>query len=422
MKILLLGSGGREHALAWKIEKSPLCKRLCIAPGNAGTALHGENVALDILDFDEIEYFCKVAKINMIIVGPEQPLVEGIVDHFKGKKAFAKLKIIGPSKEGAQLEGSKSYAKEFMKRYDIPTAGYQSFKKGQLSAAKDFLKTLSAPYVLKADGLAAGKGVVISSSLKEAEAELEAMLSGKFGTASETVVIEEFLDGIEFSVFVLTDGKNYKILPIAKDYKRIGEGDTGLNTGGMGAISPVSFVDDAMMKKVINKVVEPTITGIAKEKINYIGFVFIGLIVVDGEPYVIEYNCRLGDPETQVVMPRLGNDLVELLDAAASGKLESQTIELDKNTATTVVMVSGGYPEAYNKGHSIVGIDAAKKSTVFHAGTQRKNGAIVTNGGRVLAITSTGKDKQEALKKSYETANVIEYEGKYYRKDIGFDL
>ena len=422
MKILLLGSGGREHALAWKIEKSPLCKRLCIAPGNAGTALHGENVALDILDFDEIEYFCKVAKIDMIIVGPEQPLVEGIVDHFKGNKAFAKLKIIGPSKEGAQLEGSKAYAKEFMKRYDIPTAGYQSFKKGQLSAAKDFLKTLSAPYVLKADGLAAGKGVVISSSLKEAEAELEAMLSGKFGTASETVVIEEFLDGIEFSVFVLTDGKNYKILPIAKDYKRIGEGDTGLNTGGMGAISPVSFVDDAMMKKVINKVVEPTINGIAKEKINYIGFVFIGLIVVDGEPYVIEYNCRLGDPETQVVMPRLGNDLVELLDAAASGKLESQTIELDKNTATTVVMVSGGYPEAYDKGHSIVGIDAAKKSTVFHAGTQRKNGALVTNGGRVLAITSTGKDKQEALKKSYETANVIEYEGKYYRKDIGFDL
>jgi len=422
MKILLLGSGGREHAIAWKLEKSPLCKRLCIAPGNAGTALHGENVALDILDFEEIEYFCKVAKIDMIIVGPEQPLVEGIVDHFRGKKAFANLKIIGPSQKGAQLEGSKAFAKEFMKRYDIPTAAYKAFKKDQLSEAKGFLKTLNAPYVLKADGLAAGKGVVISSTLAEAEAELEEMLSGKFGPASETVVVEEFLDGIEFSVFILTDGKNYKILPEAKDYKRIGEGDTGLNTGGMGAVSPVPFVDDTMMETVISRIIEPTIKGISKEKIDYTGFIFIGLIVVEGEPYVIEYNCRMGDPETQVVMPRLANDLVELLDAAATGNLNTQTIKLEKNTATTVVMVSGGYPEAYDKGYSILGLENAKKSTVFHAGTRRKNGSLVTNGGRVLAITSTGKDKQEALEKSYATADLIEYEGKYFRKDIGFDL
>lgn len=422
MKILLLGSGGREHALAWKLEKSPLCKRLCIAPGNAGTALHGENVALDISDFEEIEYFCKVTKIDMIIVGPEQPLCDGIVDHFKGKRGFANLKIIGPSKEGAKLEGSKAFAKEFMKRYDIPTAGYQSFKKGQLKEAKTFLKTLEAPYVLKADGLAAGKGVVISSSIKEAETELEAMLDGKFGASSETVVIEEFLDGIEFSVFALTDGKDYKILPIAKDYKRIGEGDTGLNTGGMGAVSPVPFVDEAMMDKVIQKVVKPTIDGIAKEKIDYVGFVFIGLIAVKGEPYVIEYNCRLGDPETEVVLPRLGNDLAELLDATANGKLSDQTIEIEKEAAVTVMMVSGGYPEAYEKGFEITGADKVKTSTIFHAGTKRRNGSVLTNGGRVLAITSRGKDKDDALRKSYATAEKISFEGKYCRKDIGFDL
>lgn len=422
MKILLLGSGGREHALAWKLEKSPLCKRLFIAPGNAGTALHGENVALDILDFDEIEYFCKVAKIDLIIVGPEQPLVDGIVDHFKGKRGFSKLNIIGPSKTGAQLEGSKAFAKEFMKRHDIPTAGYQSFQKGDLAAAKKFLKTLEAPYVLKADGLAAGKGVIISASIDEAEAELEEMLGGKFGASSETVVIEEFLDGIEFSVFVLTDGKDYQILPIAKDYKRIGEGDTGLNTGGMGAVSPVPFVDEVLMDKVVERIVKPTIDGIAKEKIDYIGFVFIGLIVVKGEPYVIEYNCRMGDPETEVVIPRLGNDLVELLDATVNGNLASQTIEIEKEAAVTVMMVSGGYPEAYEKGFEIEGIKDIKKSTVFHAGTKRRNGSVLTNGGRVLAITSRGKDKDQALKKSYEAADKISFEGKYCRKDIGFDL
>lgn len=422
MKILLLGSGGREHALAWKLEQSPLCKRLCIAPGNAGTALHGENVALDISDFEEIEYFCKVTKIDMIIVGPEQPLVDGLVDHFKGKRGFANLKIIGPSQKGAQLEGSKAFAKEFMKRYDIPTAGYQAFQKGQLKEAKAFLKTIHAPYVLKADGLAAGKGVIITTSLAEAEKELAEMLDGKFGTSSETVVIEEFLDGIEFSVFALTDGKNYKILPIAKDYKRIGEGDTGLNTGGMGAVSPVPFVDDVMMAKVEERIVKPTIDGLSKEKIDYVGFVFIGLIAVKGEPYVIEYNCRLGDPETEVILPRLGNDLVELFDATASGKLADQEIEIEEEAAVTVVMVSGGYPEAYAKGYEIEGADKIKKSTVFHAGTKRKNGSILTNGGRVLAITSRGKDKDDALKKSFAAAEKIAFEGKYYRKDIGFDL
>lgn len=428
MKILLLGSGGREHALAWKLEKSSLCKKLYIAPGNVGTALHGENVALDISDFDEIQYFCKVAKIDMIIVGPEQPLVDGIVDFFKSKKGFKNLIVIGPSAQGAQLEGSKAFAKEFMKRYNIPTAGYQSFSQKDLSKAKAFLKEMNAPYVLKADGLAAGKGVVISPDIQSAEAELEAMLGGKFGTASETVVIEEFLDGIEFSVFVVTDGEHYKILPVAKDYKRIGEGDTGLNTGGMGSVSPPPFVDGDLMTKVIKKVVEPTIQGIKAEKIDYKGFIFIGLIMVSGEPYVIEYNCRMGDPETQSVMPRLQNDLGEILKAVSEGRLDEIVIEEDKRSATTVVLVSGGYPEAYEKGKLIEfgaygDTEINGDTLVFHAGTKMIQGQkVITNGGRVLAITSYGTNKDTALKKSFGIADEIDFEGKYFRKDIGFDL
>ncbi|MBT8219788.1 MAG: phosphoribosylamine--glycine ligase [Bacteroidia bacterium] len=422
MNILLIGSGGREHTLAWKIEQSPLCKRLFIAPGNAGTALHGENIQIDPLDFEEVEYLCKVLKINMIVVGPEQPLVMGLADHFKGKRGFADLIIIGPTKEGAMLEGSKDFSKKFMKRHKIPTAGYETFKKSELKEAKVFLKSMKEPYVLKADGLAAGKGVIISKSLSEAEKELELMLDGKFGQASEKVVIEEFLDGIEFSVFALTDGKDYIILPEAKDYKRIGEGDSGLNTGGMGAISPVPFVDEAMMQKVIDRIIDPTVSGLRKEKIDYKGFIFFGLISVNGEPYLIEYNCRLGDPETEVVLPRLKNDIVELFQACGAGKLDIIEIEKDPRSAVTVVMVSGGYPESYEKGYPIEGELKTKKSNVFHAGTKKSNGSILTNGGRVLAITSFGKSKEEALKKSYATADKIEFKDKYLRRDIGFDI
>jgi phosphoribosylamine---glycine ligase len=422
MNILLLGSGGREHAFAWKIAQSNRCTQLFIAPGNSGTAACGENVALDPLDFEAVGRFAINSDINMIVVGPEEPLVRGIWDYFQENSTLCHIPVIGPSKAGAVLEGSKAWSKQFMFRHAIPTAAYREFDGTQLEEGLRYVAQHPLPVVLKADGLAAGKGVVICQSHAEAEAELRDMLGGKFGAASARVVVEAFLTGIEFSVFVLTDGRSYRILPEAKDYKRIGERDTGLNTGGMGAVSPVPFVDDAMWKKVEERIIQPTIKGLRKEKITYKGFIFIGLINVGGEPMVIEYNCRMGDPETEVVLPRLKNDLVQLFQHCANGTLGRVKIRADKRTATTIFLVSGGYPGDYQKGKIITGLEKIKGSIPFHAGMTEKNAQIVTNGGRVLALTSLAKDIPTALKKSNRNAKIIAFEGKYYRRDIGKDL
>jgi len=423
MNILILGSGGREHTFAFKIAESDRCEKLFVAPGNAGTAEVAENINIDVNDFDAIKDCVLEHSIEMIVVGPEDPLVRGIYNYFKDSKSLKDIMIIGPSKRGALLEGSKERAKEFMMAHSIPTAAYQSFTAQSLDAGKQFLETLQSPYVLKADGLAAGKGVLIIDDIEKAKAELENMLThAKFGEASATVVIEEFLDGIELSVFVLTDGENYKILPTAKDYKRIGEGDTGLNTGGMGAVSPVPFVDKALMKKIEERIVIPTVEGLKKEEIDYKGFIFIGLIKVKNEPYVIEYNVRMGDPETEVVLPRIKNDLVTLLEATAQQNLENIDLEIDDRAAATVMVVSGGYPEAYDKEKPIFGIEHIGNSIVFHAGTAIKEGEVVTNGGRVLAITSLDEDFRGALKKSYQSIEELSFDRMYYRTDIGFDL
>jgi phosphoribosylamine---glycine ligase len=423
MTILLLGSGGREHALAWKMLQSNKCKQLFVAPGNAGTSNIATNVALNILDFQSIKSFVLENKVDMVVVGPEDPLVHGIYDFFKSDDQINNIPVIGPSKIGAQLEGSKEFAKEFLVKHNIPTAKYESFTKETVEKGCDFLTTLEPPYVLKADGLAAGKGVLILNNLAEAQQELRNMLvDAKFGEASSKVVIEEFLDGIELSCFVLTDGKNYKILPTAKDYKRIGDGDTGLNTGGMGAVSPVPFADAVLLGKIESRIVKPTITGLQKDNIEYKGFVFIGLINVKGEPMVIEYNVRMGDPETEVVMPRIQSDLVELFEAVGNQKLDEVTLEIDERSATTIIIASGGYPEDYEKGKVISGIENVTDSIVFHAGTKEENGAILTNGGRVLAITSYGNNFQEAIKKSYQNIEKLHFDKMYFRKDIGFDL
>ena len=423
MTILLLGSGGREHAFAWKMLQSPLCTQLFVAPGNAGTESIATNVNLKITDFEAIKTFALSEKVEMVVVGPEDPLVKGIFDFFQNDTELKHIPVIGPSKSGAQLEGSKEFAKEFLVKHNIPTAGYDSFTKETVEAGCAFLETLQPPYVLKADGLAAGKGVLIIQELAEAKEELRNMLvHSKFGEASSKVVIEEFLDGIELSCFVLTDGKNYKILPTAKDYKRIGEGDTGLNTGGMGAVSPVPFADAVLLEKIENRIVKPTIEGLQKDGIQYKGFVFIGLINVKGEPIVIEYNVRMGDPETEVVIPRLKSDLVELFLAVANEKLDEKTLEIDSQSAATVMVVSGGYPEEYVNGKVISGIETVTDSIVFHAGTKADNGQIISNGGRVLAVTSLGTNFEEAIKKSYQNIDKLHFDTMYFRKDIGFDL
>ena len=423
MNVLILGSGGREHAFAWKIAKSSSCNNLFIAPGNAGTAELGNNVEISVNDFESIKKFVLSEAIEMVVVGPEDPLVNGIYDFFQEEEELQNISLIGPSKEGARLEGSKEFAKEFMIRHEIPTAKYKAFTKDNLEEGYAFLESLDAPYVLKADGLAAGKGVLILDDLQEAKDELKAMVAdAKFGKASSRVVIEEFLSGIELSVFVLTDGDSYKILPSAKDYKRIGEGDTGLNTGGMGAISPVPFADRFYIEKVEREIVKPTVEGLKKDGTTYKGFIFIGLINVKGQPKVIEYNVRMGDPETEVVIPRIKSDLLNLLKGIDDGTFSEKDLNINEQAATTVMLVSGGYPQTYEKGKAINGIDNIKESIVFHAGTKNENDQLRTSGGRVIALTSFGENIEEALVKSFASAEKISFKGKYYRKDIGFDL
>ena len=423
MNVLILGSGGREHTLAQKISESPNCNKLHVAPGNAGTLHCAENLQLDILNFQEVADCIKTHDIDMMVVGPEAPLVEGIKDYFDSLTEFADLKIIGPSKRGAELEGSKERAKEFMKAHKVPTAAYQSFNQATLEEGKAFLKTMTPPFVLKADGLAGGKGVLILNDLNEAKQELEHMLTNnKFGKASEKVVIEEFLDGIELSVFVLTDGKNYITLPNAKDYKRIGEGDTGLNTGGMGAFSPVPFADDEFMQKVNESIIKPSIEGLQKERIDFTGFLFIGLMKVGDDPFVVEYNVRMGDPETEVVIPRIKNDFLEVLAKTAQGKINEAQLIIDERHAATVMLVSGGYPEAYEKGKAISGLDKAEDVFICHAGTKKENDQVYTNGGRVIAVTAFGNSFESALQKAYQTSEQISFDKKYYRKDLGKDL
>ena len=422
MNVLILGSGGREHTFAWKISQSPLCKNIFIAPGNAGTQNHGTNVAINPMDFEAVKQLVLAQNINMVIVGPEAPLVAGIYDFFKNDNSLKFIPVIGPSAKGAQLEGSKAFSKAFMEKRNIPTAAYREFTQSSLQEGLKYIDQLTPPIVLKADGLAAGKGVLILNDIEEAKMEFTAMLNGKFGEASKKVVIEDFLDGIEFSVFVLTDGKDYKILPVAKDYKRIGEGDKGLNTGGMGAVSPVPFVTEELLQKVEANIIIPTIKGIQEDDLEYKGFIFIGLIRVNNEPYVIEYNCRMGDPETEVVLPRLENDLLEVLIALSEGRLSEVDIQIAKKAATTIMLVSGGYPEAYQKGKVMTGFEKITDSILFHAGTKQVGNEVVTNGGRVLAITSYGNDFKGALAISNKNATLIEFDEKNYRRDIGFDL